>query len=94
METMSSGPKTGLGHFFFRGQGEEVEQVDEAEEEQPVRQEKNRRVPGMLEAKQRMSFREEDSNCDTSLKDPENWPLDLAAQWLLVTSRSSFGGMD
>lgn len=30
----------------------------------------------------------------TSMKDAENWPLDLAAWWSLVTLISCFGGMD
>lgn len=46
METMRSGPKTEAQNTSsFRGQGEEVEQVDEAEEEQPVSREK-RESPG------------------------------------------------
>ena len=96
METMWSGPKTeAQDTSSFGGQEEELEQVDEAEKEQPVRLEGTH--VGMLEAKQRMRFREESNGDGDKYISEGCWELVTGFSSMvvtLITLISWFGGMD
>lgn len=65
IETMRSSPKTeAWDTSSFQGQGEETETIDEAEEEQPMRQEENRQSPGNPGSQAKNELQRGGEHCD------------------------------